>query len=217
MRNLNRGAENRRSLFIWVLFCMVSGATLLAYAGASLAVGRGVFVMPLDDVYIHFQYARQLANGQPYVYNPGLPPSSGATSFLYPYLLAIGYLLGFQGLNLGLWAMLMGYAALAGSAWLVYQLVRGQGGAAWLALGIALAFEVNGAVAWHFMSGMETGIVVWLSLGVVWGLVPSTEYRVLSKKRNAILVIAATLMALVRPEGAVLAVLAVGVLVFTTL
>ncbi len=49
--------------------------------------------MPLDDAYIHFQYARSIATGQPYAYNPGLPPTSGATSFLYPYLLALGYLI----------------------------------------------------------------------------------------------------------------------------
>jgi len=218
MRNLNWSAENRRSFFIWILFCAISGLTLLAYAGASLAAGRGVFVMPLDDVYIHFQYARQLANGQPYVYNPGLPPSSGATSFLYPYLLAIGYLLGFQGWNLGLWAMLMGYATLAGSAWLVYQLVRGQGGAVWLALCVALAFEINGSIAWHFMSGMETGIVVFLSLGVLFHLlqVQSQKLKVKSGNRNTAWVIGfATLMALVRPEGAVLAVLVVLLMVFT--
>ncbi len=85
-----------RRLFIWLLFCLVTGAIFLTYAFASRTVGRGEFVLPLDDVYIHFQYARQLANGQPYIYNPGQPPTSGATSFIYPYILAVGYLLGFQ-------------------------------------------------------------------------------------------------------------------------
>ena len=64
-----------RSLFIWGLCCALSGVVFLAYAGASLAAGRGEYVLPLDDVYIHFQYARQLAAGEPYVYNPGLPPT----------------------------------------------------------------------------------------------------------------------------------------------
>ena len=86
---------------------------LLVYATMSANIGGGQVVMPLDDAYIHFQYAHQIAVGQPYVYNPGLPPTSGATSFLYPYLLALGDLLGFRGLNLGLWAMGIGAAALA--------------------------------------------------------------------------------------------------------
>ncbi len=77
--------------------------------------------MPLDDAYIHFQYARQLADGEPYVYNPGEAPTSGATSFIYPYVLAVGYLLGFKGLNLGLWAMGVGTSTLLLSGWLIYH------------------------------------------------------------------------------------------------
>src|SRR4051794_27227274 len=125
MNNINQpSVYHRRSLFVWAWFCVLAGLIFLAYACTSLAMGRGGFVMPLDDVYIHFQYAKQMALGQPYIYNPGLPATSGATSFLYPYMLAIGYLLGFQGLNLGLWAMLLGMVALVGSTWLVYRLVK---------------------------------------------------------------------------------------------
>src|SRR5688572_29928960 len=103
-----QSVSRRRSLFIWAGCCALAGLVFLAYGFASLAAGRGEYVMPLDDVYIHFQYARQINVGQPYVYNPGLPPTSGATSFLYPYLLAIGDLIGFRGLTLGVWAMGLG-------------------------------------------------------------------------------------------------------------
>ena len=148
----------RRSLFVWGLFCAVAGMIFLAYALTSLANGRGEFVMPLDDTYIHFQYARQIAAGQFYVYNPGLPPTSGATSFLYPYVLAFGVLLGFQGLNLGLWAMGVGALALTGSIWLVYLLVRMIGEVEWLAVGIALAFGiVAGVMAFHEWYGNRVG------------------------------------------------------------
>ena len=130
--------SRRRSLFIWGLLCLVAGLVVLVYVAGSLAAGEGDVVMPLDDVYIHFQYARQLAEGQPYVYNPGQPPSSGATSFLYPYVLALGYLLGFQGLNLGLWAMLLGGLALLGSMTIIVRLLRRWGAPDWLAVGAAL-------------------------------------------------------------------------------
>ncbi|MBZ0275533.1 MAG: hypothetical protein K8I60_05285, partial [Anaerolineae bacterium] len=113
---------HRRSHAVWALCCLIAGGVFLVYALTSLAAGRGEFVLPMDDVYIHFQYARQMAVGQPYVYNPGLPPSSGATSFLYPYILAVGYLAGFRDLNLGLWALIVGALALAGSMGLVYRL-----------------------------------------------------------------------------------------------
>ncbi|MGV2435555.1 MAG UNVERIFIED_CONTAM: hypothetical protein LVT10_12320 [Anaerolineae bacterium] len=42
---------------------------------------EGELVLPLDDVYIHFQYAKQLVAGQPYQYNPGLAPSHWGNQF----------------------------------------------------------------------------------------------------------------------------------------
>ena len=202
----------RRSLFIWALFCILGGATFLAYALTSMANGRGEVVMPLDDVYIHFQYARQLAAGQPYVYNPGLPATSGATSFLYPYVLAIGYLIGFQGLKLGLWAMGVGAVALACSMWQVFKLVRRFDAYEWLAVLVAVAFGVNGSVAWHFMSGMETGLMMLLTLGTLQAVVA----RVLDdgERRRRLeneLIVWATALALMRPEGGLLAVVAVAI------
>lgn len=188
----------KHSRLIWGLYCGLAGLVLLTYALASLASGRGNFVMPLDDTYIHFQYARQLASGQPYSYNPGLPPTSGATSFLYPYLLAIGYLLGFQGFNLGLWAMLIGYAALSASAWTIYKLVQHQTHQEKLAFIFGLVFILSGPFAWHAMSGMETSLVILLTL---W-----TLYTALTEQS---IILSATLFALIRPEGGLLAGLAV--------
>ncbi len=209
---LQSSVGRRRSLFIWALFCILGGVTFLAYALTSMANGRGEVVMPLDDVYIHFQYARQLAVGQPYVYNPGLPATSGATSFLYPYVLAIGYLIGFQGLKLGLWAMGVGAVALACSMWQVYKLVRRFGAHEWLAVLVAVAFGVNGSVAWHFMSGMETGLMMLLTLGTLRVVIARVQDDEEQRRRpeNA-LIIWATALALMRPEGGLLAVVAVAV------
>ncbi len=191
-----------RNHLTWLLCCVVAGLVLVIYVSASRAAGRGEILLPLDDVYIHFQYARQLANGQPYVYNPGQPPTSGATSFLYPYVLAIGYTLGFQGLNLGLWAMLIGALALLGSVWLVYWLAREFNGPDWLAVLVSLIFGLTGAVQWHFMSGMETGLMMLFTLATLYAVVTD---------RLRLFVVAASLLALTRPEGGVLAVIAVAV------
>ena len=206
----NKGVYDRRSLFVWASFCTLAGLIFLAYALTSLALGRGVFVMPLDDVYIHFQYAKQMALGQPYIYNPGLPPTSGATSFLYPYMLAVGYLLGFQGLNLGLWAMLLGMVALACSTWLVYRLVKVLDAPEWLAILAGIIFAISGPVSWHFMSGMETGWAVLFTLGTLYALTPQhpLPQGEGEQKRVRYAIIFATLLALIRPEGGILAVLA---------
>ncbi len=110
---IQASVSQRRSLYN-ALVC--SGLVLAVYAAFMVAGSwHGQPIMPLDDAYIHFQYARSIATGQPYAYNPGLPPTSGATSFLYPYILAIGYLIGFTGLNLGWWATGVGAVALAAS------------------------------------------------------------------------------------------------------
>ncbi len=164
--------------------------------------------MPLDDVYIHFQYARQMAMGQPYIYNPGLPATSGATSFLYPYILAVGYLAGFHGLKLGLWAMIVGTLAFVSAMWLIYKLVRLLGAGDWPAALVAVAFGLDGAVAWHFMSGMETGLAMLLTLGSLYAVI-----QVMTDENVSLvsMILWVTGLALIRPEGGMLAVVAIGV------
>ncbi len=195
--------SHRRALVAWTLCCVLAGLVFLTYALASLAAGRGQYTMPLDDVYIHFQYAHQIAAGQPYVYNPGLPPTSGATSFLYPYLLAVGDLIGFKGLNLGIWAMGLGAVALALSGWIVFRFALTFEAPFWLAALTAALFEVSGPVSWHFMSGMETGLVVLFTLLTLYAFV---------SRRLSWTIAGAELIALIRPEGAILTVLVVAAL-----
>ena len=190
----------RRPLLIWLLFIVVTGAIFFAYASSSLDAGHGEFVLPLDDVYIHFQYAKQIALGQPYIYNPGQPPTSGATSFIYPYLLAIGYLLGFQELRLSLWAMGIGALALLGSLWLVYRLLKVYDAPDWLAVLVALVFGLTGSISWHFMAGMETGLMMLFTLATLYSVVT---------QRLRWFVVSASLLALTRPESGVLAIIGV--------
>ncbi|MCC6615907.1 MAG: hypothetical protein IT320_20725 [Anaerolineae bacterium] len=184
---------------VWLAACLIAAVTFVVYLATGTSVGGvGAPVMPLDDVYIHFQYARQLANGQPYVYNPGLPPTSGATSLIYPFALAPGYLIGFQGLNLGIWAMLIGALAFAASILLVYHIGRVYAGDMLAALA-ALTFGLSGAFAWHAMSGMETMLAVCFSLALLYGL---------TTRRLGWLIGGGALLAITRPEGAIGAVLA---------
>src|SRR5918911_1297879 len=44
--------------------------------------------VPLDDAFIHFQYAKRLAQGHFFSYSEGDGYSSGATSVVWPLLLA---------------------------------------------------------------------------------------------------------------------------------
>jgi hypothetical protein len=193
---MNERTQNRLA---WLVACILAALTLVAYGYAGRAAGGGEPLMPLDDTYIHFQYARQLAGGQPFVYNPGYVPTSGATSFLYPFILAAGTLIGFRDLNLGVWAMIVGALAFAGAIYLVYRIGRLR--APFVpALLIACAFGIHGAFAWHAMSGMETLLVVFALLLTLFMLVRGSVPG---------LAFSAALLALLRPEGGAWAVIAV--------
>src|ERR1700760_4073982 len=67
----------------------------------------GSWSAPLDDVFIHFDFARETARGRPFEWSDGAGYSSGGTSLLYPFVLALGYLLGFRRLDLMVWAALV--------------------------------------------------------------------------------------------------------------
>jgi hypothetical protein len=182
----------RRNLLISTLFFTIVAGIFSVYIFSD----AGDVVMPLDDVYIHFQYARQLSEGQPYVYNTGEGATSGATSFIYPYILAIGYLLGFQGLNLGLWSMFVGGVSLFGSMWAIYRLCLTFDAPLWLAILTPISFALTGSVSWHTMSGMETMLIVCFML---WTLLAFIE------KRLNLLIMSSILLALTRPEGSIMA------------
>src|SRR5574341_2315567 len=80
-----------------------SGLLLLAlgvvmvFLGCLLASTEGHFVPQVVDLYVVCQYARAMAEGHPFQYNAGEPPSTGATSLLHTSVLALAYLLGARG------------------------------------------------------------------------------------------------------------------------
>ncbi len=186
--------ENR---IAWAAALLLAGILFIFYYAASRGASEQM-ILPLDDAYIHLQYARQLAAGQPFVYNPGEPPTSGATSLLYPVLLAIGAAAGLRGLSLGVWAVVIGTLAFACSIFLIYRIARLV--APWFyALAAAVVFGVSGLFVWHAMSGMETLLATVFALSLLYGV---------ASARRGWVVWAAVLLAVTRPEGAVGALLA---------
>ncbi len=202
VQRIQASVSQRRSLYNALMCSALALAIYVLYM--ALGSYQGQPLLPLDDAYIHFQYARSIATGQPYAYNPGLPPTSGATSFLYPYLLAIGYLIGFTGLNLAWWATGIGILALAVSGWLIYRLSRefAPEGVSWL---MSLVFILSGEFIWHAVSGMETSLVVMLTLLTLFGTV---------RRDVRLTAFAGMLLALMRPEGGALAVIAAAVVLY---
>lgn len=185
--------------FAAIIYLAVILALSLIYLRQASAFGTDAPLMPVDDAYIHFQYARQAAQGHPFVYNAGQQPSSGATSLLYPFILAIGYKLGFTGLNLGYWAYLIGVFALLVSALTVRAASTAAGLPRGLALMMGAAVASWGTLVWHAFSGMETALVVAFTL---------LTFYTFERRRLVPFIASASVLAMLRPEASIMAVLA---------
>jgi len=118
----------------------------------SVGAARGYFPAPLDDVYIHFDFARALAEGHPFEWIAGQGYSSGETSPLYALLLAVGWVIGFRGRLIGLWAGILAVLSLASLVRSTHALMGRCPW--WVACASALPLSV-GLVNWTLVSGME--------------------------------------------------------------
>jgi hypothetical protein len=159
------------ALFWGVLFFVV----MLGSTGGHLS-------MPLDDSYIFFQYARQAAAGNWFHYQQDGSPSAGATSLLTVFLQSIGYLIGFRGSLMSIFALVLGTTALAWAGLSAWRLGKRLCPAtAWLPPALLL---LSGPLLWGFMSGMDLPVFVALALAFAarWpepGKTPSWTFFVL--------------------------------------
>ncbi len=173
---------------------LLSAATL-----ASMWQGTGGhFMLPLDDSYIHLQYARMLASGHPYVYSPGGLPSGGATSPGWVLVLAPAFLAGAKGVLGAVWSYALCTAILALSALTLRSLVARLASPAAGFLAGAM-FLCNGHLLWNFLSGMETGLFTLVILLAVRGLSGWQEKGSAHWRRIGLGALA--FLPLVRPEG----------------
>lgn len=204
---------------------------LRAYAvplGVSLAIGAtcvsailaraGHPALPLDDSFIHLQYARRLAEGSFFGYVPGEGYTTGATSLLWPLALAPFHLLGLHDLSLVWIAWLfgaLGHAAVAVETTRLAEPLAGRAAAVG-AGAMSLAF---GAFAWFAWSGMETIFLAWILLRTArvaaeWceagGALAPTGTR--SDRARVELVVLGLAAPLIRPEGALASLVAAAAL-----
>lgn len=187
----------RRRLYGPALFTL----SLLIFAlYAAHAVKEGGLIAPLDDAYIHFQYARQASAGEVWRYNSGQAVTTGATSLLYPFLLAIGFWLGVADHQIAGVALAIGYVSFFLSAVILWRwgerLLRDAGRSPAPALLLPLIFIGSGAVQWAYFNGMETGLYTLSILASLYAFYRENHYRAAA---------AIVLAAFIRPEGAFLA------------
>jgi hypothetical protein len=128
-------------------------------AAILVAVGARVLAGPrtIDDAYITFRYARNLAEGLGFVYNPG-QAVLGTTTPLYTVLMSLGWLLGLR--DLPRMALVVNTLADAGTVALLYGLGLRLGKSRIVALGVALAWAIAPMSVTFAIGGMETEVVI---------------------------------------------------------
>jgi hypothetical protein len=150
----------------------VRGRSALLLTAAALAAALGLFLQrerliagtvglsgfPLDDPWIHLQFARNLALGHGFAYNPDVPVA-GSTAPLWTLLLAGLFKVG--GVYPA-WAKLSGVAAALGAAWLARWLALVWTGDAALGLTAGLATAWSVPMVWGALSGMEVTLAALL-------------------------------------------------------
>ena len=171
------------------------------FLGAELYLLDGRLGLPLDDGWIHLQFARNLAAGEGLAYNPG-ELVAGSTAPLWTALLSVGFLIGVPALG---WAKAMGIGchllAVAGT-WRLAREIGLKGGLAALTAGLTATTSV---LVWSALSGMEIPLFAALS---VWGIALHVrERREPARMPLSLAVFALAVSA--RPEGLVLLALAV--------
>ncbi len=143
---------------LWAAYCTLASARL--FYGFMMKQTGGEWSAPLDDVFIHFDYARAIAQGHPFEWVAGNGYSSGNTSVTYPFVLALGYVLGFHDLALMKWAALLAmvctFGTLLAGRSLFLRSASGRGeGMRWLSYLLPPVLLGLGALDWSLWSGME--------------------------------------------------------------
>jgi hypothetical protein len=198
----------------WLL--LAAAAACVGFLAIELWQLDGGLGWPLDDSWIHLQFARNLAAGRGLAYNGG-ELVTGSTAPLWTALLALlAYL---PGSPLA-WAQLAGallYVASIDATWRLARELDLAPGLAALASGLTLA---TGWMVWSALSGMEIPLFVVLSL---WGMVLHVRERTADPRaapgggpagaagaaaRLPISAAVLALAALARPEGLLLLALA---------
>ncbi len=149
-----------------------------------------------DDTYIHLQYARNLAEGRGFVFNPG-ERVYGSTSPLWVGLLALPIAAGVDGLA---GARVLGGLATLAAVWLWWRLARRTIREPWLRAASTVAWASHAWMARWSLSGMETPLAVALVLAGFVAFTAASPWG--GRPRLASLLWA--LAALVRPECALL-------------
>ena len=180
------------------LFVLVA-AVAVAFLIWRLISSRFVLI---DDAFISFRYARNLAAGAGPTYNVGKPPIEGYTSFLWVVVMVLPHWLGIDAM---LFAKIFGaLCALGTLALLPLFTARFTAFLPGATLGLpaalsSLLLAVCPLTALHASSGMETALFFFLLTAFLYALTLAVQMP--TSRRFLWVGVLACLVALTRPEG----------------
>jgi len=149
-------AKDVRALIAAIALVAVFSAAILTSYVTQTRLG-------LDDAYITYQYARNIAQGHGFVFNLTDRSSLGTSAPLYALLLALGGLLGIGipqlSIGIGLVATTIALCLVVCIAWECDLLPAG--------VVVALVASVA-QLYWHYWEGMETPFCLALTLASIW-------------------------------------------------
>ncbi len=183
--------------FWYFLYCALITAIVLASSALFLVQVYqeiGTWGLPIDDGWIHFRFARNLAEGYGFCFNKG-QPIGGSTAPLWTVMLALVYRLTGE---LMLPSFVVGVLFLILSGLLVYEIgLLLSGSRAW-AMAVGLVTVSLGRLTWGALSGMEISLSVFLTLLGIYLYLRDREPPA-SKSLSSTVIFA--LAALTRPES----------------
>lgn len=173
----------------------------------ALEANGGVFCFTTDDAFIHLQYARSFAELRPLAYQPGDAPTTGATSLLFPMVLAPGFWFGLEGMQLVWMANAVSALALGATMTAAWGFARRTVGPR-AGFGAAISIMACPTFVLLAFGGMEVGLSSGLYLAAtvgaaLWWLDPDSRSGKTGALRGAALGMLGALSAIGRPEGLV--------------
>jgi len=173
------------------LLALLASALPLALLLLRERVIAGSAGFPLDDSWIHLHFARNLAEGAGFAYNPGVPVA-GSTAPLWTLLLAAGARVAGASLVM---AKTLGVAGALIAALVLRRAALAWGASPPAALVAAVGLVWSGPFAWGALSGMEVTLAA---------LLVAAALLALARDHLVLTAVAGGLATLARPEAVVL-------------
>lgn len=140
------------------------------YLAGMFASPDGSMAVPQPDTLLYCQAARRIVEGHPFSFSEGTAVSTGTTSVLYPFILAIPYALGATGDALfmaGFWLNAIFYLIfLLGWGQAIWQWLEHP----WARLSASLFLALSGQPAFCAMAQSDIGCWMAVSALLAWGL-----------------------------------------------